>query len=104
MEWLLKLTNWLAALISGLWSDFTEFLHDWGLNLLEMLTDFAVEVVNGLPVPDFLDGLSLCGYLNAAGPIVGWAMGAMHIPEGMALIGGAIVFRMLRKLLTLFQW
>lgn len=54
-------------------------------------------------MPDFLaSGLgSLFGALDGG---VMWLVSQLGIPQGLAMLGTAYVFRLGRKVATLFQW
>lgn len=104
--WLTDLTNWLRDQLGALFDALVEFLKDLLVLAVEAVLELlalAVEALSAL-VPDELAGVSICSMLASAGPTVQWAVTTFHIPEGMALVAAAFVFRMGRKLLTLFQW
>ncbi|MEA9963747.1 hypothetical protein [Xanthomonas campestris] len=97
-------TNWLREQFQQLFKDFTEFMKDFGVFLFETGLEFVRVIVDALPAPDFLTQFALCTVLAKAGPWAAWAMSTFHLGEAMALLGTAIVFRLLRVILTAFQW
>lgn len=104
MDWIDDLTNWLREQLQSLWDGFVEFMTDFIVMMIEGATDTVLAIIDLLPVPDFLATYSLCALLNAAGPEVGYFLQTFRIAEGLALLAAGYGFRLLRKLLTLFQW
>lgn len=102
--WLTDLTKWLLDLVKALFADLVELLKDLIVYSLEAVLELVKSIIAGIPVPDLLTNTTICGLLNSAGPTAAWVMGVFHVPQGMALIAGAIVFRLVRKFVTLFQW
>lgn len=102
--WLTDLTNWLRDLVKTMFAEAIEFAKDFIELAFAMFVDAVLVVIAAIPVPEFLDGLSICGILGDAGPSVAWAVGAMRVPEGMAIIAAGFLFYLVRKAVTLFQW
>ncbi|OIQ70860.1 hypothetical protein GALL_475250 [mine drainage metagenome] len=67
-----------------------------------ILSAFAI-LINGISLPSFLQG-GLGGLFTGLDPGVLFFIGAFGIPQGLALIGAGFSFRLIRKLVTLFQW
>lgn len=102
--WLSGLTNWLGELVKNVFESFMDFMEDLVLFAFVMGFNMWATIFEYLPVPDVLQNLNICGILMQAGPTAGWIVGVMQIPAGFTMIAGAIVFRLLRVLLTLAQW
>ncbi|MCD9125856.1 hypothetical protein [Luteimonas fraxinea] len=102
--WLSGLTNWIKELVTNLWESFADFMGDFAILVLSNALEMWATIFEFIPVPDFLTNLNICGLLAQAGPTAGWLIGTLQLPAGFALISGAIVFRLLRVFLTLFQW
>lgn len=104
--WLDDITNWLREQFQALFDALVQLLKDVLVFALEAILKVATLALEALSllVPDSLAGFSICGILANAGPTVQWAVTTFHVPEGMLLISAGFVFRMSRKLLTLFQW
>lgn len=102
--WLTDLTNWLRDLVKTMFAEAIEFAKDFIELAFAMFVDGVLTVINAIPVPEFLDGISICSILGDAGPSVAWAVGAMRVPEGMAVIAAGFLFYLVRKVVTLFQW
>lgn len=104
MGWLTDFTNWLREQFQAFWNAIEQFGKDMGVYLVERVLELVTVIANAIPVPDALQEISICGILSQAGPTALWVIDVMQIPEGMTVIAAMFVFRMLRKLLTLFQW
>lgn len=102
--WLTDLTNWIRGVVTKFFSAIKDFFLDFLDLAVKTLVDGLLLVVNSIPAPDFLSQFSICGFLNSAGPTVGWILGTFHVAEGVVMVTAALVFRMTRKALTLFQW
>lgn len=104
MGWLSDATDWLGEQIEAVWNATEAFFSDLLVGAVETVLDLVSTIANGIPVPEFLQGISICGTLSQAGPTAAWISDICHLPEGMTAIAGGFAFRMLRKLLTLGQW
>lgn len=102
--WLTDLTNWLKGVVTAFFRAIKDFFLDFLELAVKTLVDGILLIANAIPSPDFLSNVSICGFLNSAGPTVGWILGTFHITEGVVMVTAALVFRMTRKALTLFQW
>ncbi|MGO4660209.1 hypothetical protein AB4Z34_36515, partial [Ensifer sp. 2YAB10] len=96
--------TWVLSLVgkvfSGLWDFCTDVLIN-GLDLL--LTGFAV-MISTIPAPAFLQSVNLQTSFNGISADFLFFFGVFNIGPGIALLGSAFGFRMLRKVVTLFQW
>lgn len=99
-----KLTDWLREAIQAIWDAFTAFMGDLFLAWVEHSLGIIVWVLNRLPVPDFLSGQSIGSVLGNAGPTVAWMVGTFRIGESLSVIGAAMAFFIVRRLLTLGIW
>lgn len=102
--WLDDLTNWFKEQFERLFSFLVQLVKDAILWLIESVMELGATIIEMIPVPGFLDGLSIANMLGQAGPTVAWLVTTLKLGEGLALIAGAYAFRLLRKLLTLGQW
>ncbi len=102
--WLTDVTDWLRDQLATLWTALVALMQDMIVFMVEGFLSLISAIVNAIPVPDFLSETTICGLLSQAGPTAAWVMENFHIAEGMTLVTSALAFRMLRKLLTLFQW
>jgi hypothetical protein len=102
--WLEDLTNWLAGMLAALIQAIKQILLDIVTALLEAVLGLFATAIEAIGVPDWLSNNSIGGLLSNLPPGVLWFLDTMKIPEGLAIIGLGVVFRLVRKLLTLGQW
>lgn len=95
-EWLFNLVK---AALGALWS----FVVDAAINLVDLFVGALVGLLSLIPVPAFMSaGLqSLFGQLD---PGILYLVTAMGLPAALAIIGTGYLFRLGRKVATLFQW
>ena len=99
MDWFDSLIEWLKAL----WRDFSEFMLDLPVLVLQKILTAIAAGVNSIPVPDFaVQGLG--DFVSDFPSTVLWAMEITLVPQALTLVGSAVIFRLLRKLFTLGQW
>ncbi|MCE4555008.1 DUF2523 family protein [Pelomonas cellulosilytica] len=98
-----QLTNWLFNLVKGFFLALWNFVTDAFIGLVDMCVGAMVSLAALIPVPSFMSGglQSLFGQLD---PAIVYLVTASGIPAGLAIIGTAYVFRIGRKVVTLFQW
>lgn len=104
MGWLTDLTMWLVPYLQDYWAALKAYLDDWPVMWAEKFFDVAAIIIESIPMPDFLSQYSLTNLFGNAGPTISWIIGKFRLSEGMTMVAAAYGFRMLRKLLTLFQW
>ncbi|WP_247539178.1 DUF2523 domain-containing protein [Ralstonia pseudosolanacearum] len=95
--WLLKA---FVAVFAALWS----IVEDLCIDVLDLLLNGLTTVLGALPAPSFLTGVSLQSMFGQLGGDVLFFLGAFNIGQGIALLGAGFAFRLLRKVVTLFQW
>lgn len=98
------LTTWAKEQITSLWSDFTDFMTDLQTDFVALVLSYVKAIVYLIPAPDFLTQMSFCAMLTAAGPWTAFIVAQLRVGEAIALLTTALVFRLLRVFLTLFQW
>lgn len=99
-------------------SDFAEWIKEWTLelfkdlyemfiDLMEYLFSFLFQLVelilSVLPVPEFMNA-SLVTYINIMPSYLLYALEQINFSQGLGIIAAGILFRISRKLVTLFQW
>jgi hypothetical protein len=101
--WLDDITGWFKRQFEAIWNAILQFFTDAFSWVLESVLDIFADIVEAIPVPDFLsNGLgTMFGNLD---PAVLYFVGLFRIPEGLAILGAGVGFRLLRKLFTLGQW
>lgn len=98
------LTTWAKEQITSLWADFSDFMTDLQTDFIELVLSFVKAIVYLIPAPDFLSQISFCAMLNAAGPWTAFIVAQLRLGEAIAVLTAALVFRLVRVFLTLFQW
>jgi hypothetical protein len=99
--------EWLVQELWGLLRDFFaalwDFVVDAFVNLLDLVVGGFVALLSAIPVPSvFSQGLgSLWSQLDGG---VMWIASSAGLPTALAMIGSAYLFRLARKVVTLFQW
>lgn len=98
------LTTWAKEQITSLWADFSDFMTDLQTDFVELVLSFVKAIVYLIPAPDFLTQITFCAMLNAAGPWTAFIVAQLRVGEAIAVLTAALVFRLVRVFLTLFQW
>jgi len=100
---LAEFTAWLVGLVKAFFSALWSFVVDAFIALVELLVMAVVGLISLVPVPQFLsDGLqSVYGQLD---PGVLYLLSATGLPIALGIIGTGYAFRLVRKVVTLFQW
>lgn len=99
-----KLTDWLRELFLSVWEAFVQFLHDMLLYWLEHQLSMVLWMIQNIPSPEFLSQHTLGSLLGSAGPTVAWFIVVFKVGESSVLIGTAMVFYILRRILTIGIW
>ncbi len=102
--WLDRLTGWFRDALLALFQAFKNLLTDLILKTIQTVFEGMDAIIASIPAPDFLYNYSMCGLLSGAGPTIGWVYQQLHISECMSILAAGILFRMVRKVFTLFQW
>ena len=99
-----KFAEWLLGLIKALFKAVWDFLVDIAIGLLELILQAVVGLIGIIPVPSFMQGGGLQGLFTNLPPDVMYFVGHFKLGECLAILGAAVLFRLTRKALTLFQW
>ncbi|HEL3255142.1 TPA: hypothetical protein UMF52_000408 [Stenotrophomonas maltophilia] len=98
------ITTWAKEQLTSLWADFSDFMTDLQTDFIELVLSYVKAIVYLIPAPDFLSQISFCAMLNAAGPWTAFIVAQLRVGEAIALLTAALVFRLVRVFLTVFQW
>lgn len=100
---LAEFTAWLFGLVKAAFAALWSFVVDAFIGLVELLVMAVVGLISLIPVPQFLaDGLqSIYGQLDGA---ILYFLSATGLPLALGIIGTGYAFRLVRKVVTLFQW
>ena len=104
MTWLSGFTDWIVELVRGIWSDSIEFVQDFFISIVDQLLTLIADSIAVLPVPDFVQNYSIGMILGYFPNEVLYVVMYLRLPECMAIISAGFAFRMIRKVVTLFQW
>lgn len=104
MDAIYALISWLAELIKSVWQAFVDFLSDIWIDVADIVLQAIAGLIVSIPVPSFLSNYSIGQIIGYMPSDVLYFVGLMHMGEGFALISGAVAFRMVRKVITVFQW
>lgn len=102
-EWLQAAIAWVWGVVKAAFTAVLDLLRDLGVWVVDQVLTVLGDLIAALPVPDFLaQGMDVM--FSALHPSILYFVGLLKVPQGLALIGAAVAFRMLRKLATLGQW
>lgn len=98
-----EFTTWLLGLVREFFSALWSFVVDAFISLVELFIGAVVGLLSLIPVPEFMQqGLqALYGQLD---PGIAYLLSSAGLPAALAIIGTGYVFRLGRKVATLFQW
>lgn len=98
-----QFTEWLVSLVKASLAALWTFLTDLFIALVEMIVGGLVALLSLIPVPGFMSGglQSVYGMLD---PAILYLLAASGVPAALTIIGAAYLFRIGRKVATLFQW
>ena len=95
--------DWLLGLVKAIFTAIWDFVADAFINIFELLLQGILAVLTAIPVPSFMQS----GLSSAMGQISGdvWYFAShFRLAECLAILGAAVLFRLTRKVVTLFQW
>lgn len=98
-----EFANWLLGLVKDFFTAIWDFVADAFINIFELLLNGLLAVLTAVPIPSFMQ----TGLSSAMGQISGdvWYFAShFRLAECLAILGAAVAFRLLRKVVTLFQW
>lgn len=93
-----NLRDWIL----GLWDDWTTFVRDLLVWLVDGVLGGIATAIESVPSPDFLAG-GADGYLSGLGEIY-YFLAMSGFDVGLGLIGAATGFRLVRIFATLGIW
>lgn len=100
---LAEFTAWLLDLVKGVFAALWSFVVDAFIGLVDLLVTAVVALLALIPVPEFLSQ-GLQGVYGQLDPAILYLLAASGLPAGLAIIGTGYLFRLGRKVATLFQW
>jgi hypothetical protein len=104
IDWLQTTWDLFLAWIKSYWTDFTNFLNDFPITVLDGFLSAVSGLINAIPSPDLLQNNGLSSAVAALDPSVQYFLSQSGLSTGLSILGAGVVFRLTRKVLTLFQW
>lgn len=98
-----EFANWLLGLVKDFFTAIWDFVSDAFINVLELLLQGMLTLITAIPAPTFMTG-GLGTAMNQISPDVWFFASHFRLGECLAIFGAAVLFRLTRKVLTLFQW
>ncbi|MET3148412.1 UNVERIFIED_ORG: hypothetical protein ABIB63_004210 [Xanthomonas axonopodis] len=98
------MTAWIFKALKVLWQAFADFMSDLFVMWLEQSLSAVLYVLSLLPMPDFMKGQSIGAMLGNAGSTILWFADVFMIGPSLVAIGAAMIFYLLRRVLTLGIW
>lgn len=95
--------EWLWGLVKDLVDAVVELLRDLVVWALDGVLGALAAIIAAIPVPSFVQ-VGLGDILSGVHPMIGYFASGLNIGAGLSLLAAGFAFRMLRKVLTLFQW
>jgi hypothetical protein len=104
MDWLTDLKNWLLGVLHDLWDAWTGFYHDMSLQLIKTVFQAVGQIAKTIPVPQWMSQYSVGTLLGQLDPSLGYFVDRIGLGAGIGLLGLGYAFRVVRKVVTAFQW
>jgi hypothetical protein len=100
---LAEFTAWLVVLVTKVFTALWKFVVDAFVNIVELIANAVVGLLSLIPVPEFMH-IGLQTIYAQLDPGVAYLLTASGLPLGLSFIGAGYGFRLVRKVVTLFQW
>lgn len=94
---------WLLSLVQDVFTAIWDFCIDIIIEIFDLLMIAIAALIVAIPAPEF-GVMSLGAVMGGIHPMIQYFGAGLRLPEGLAMIGAAVLFRLTRKALTLFQW
>lgn len=98
-----EFSKWLLGLIKDLFLAIWDFITDLFISLVDLLLTALLALITAIPVPSFMTG-GLSQLIGGIGNDALYFVSNLRLTECFVVLGSAVVFRLARKALTLFQW
>jgi len=102
--WLTDLTKWLWNALKEFFSALVDFFNDLFVLVLDQICDALLYVLGMIPLPEFMENNSIGSMLARAGSTILWFAELFQIGPSMVMIGVAIIFYLVRRVLTVGIW
>lgn len=96
--------QWLLSLFVKVFVAIWDLFGDLVIALADAFLQALAALVSALPAPTFLTQYSLQSAFSQMSGDILFFLTVFNIGPGIAMLGSGFAFRMLRKVVTLFQW
>ncbi|WP_022959307.1 DUF2523 family protein [Spongiibacter tropicus] len=90
-------SQWIVDAFAAVWAFFT----DLPKIVLQGILNGIASILETIPVPDFVANFSPADYIHSD---IAWFLAMSGVDTALGIIGGALLFRFLRRILTLGIW
>lgn len=102
--WLDDLTAWIWKVLIVVFEALVDLINDSFVRGLEMVLSVVLYVLSKMPLPEFMQNTSIGQILASGGSTVMWFAEIFQLGPSLVMIGIAMVFFLLRRVLTLGIW
>lgn len=102
--WIDDFKAWLWNLVLKMFDTLWDMVIASIVRTFKMLTELILYVLSKMPLPEFMQNTSIGDILAKGGNTVMWFAQLFQLGPSMIMIGTAIVFYLLRRVLTLGIW
>jgi hypothetical protein len=100
---LAEFTTWLLSLVVKAFAAFFGLLSDVLIAAVDGILSAVVGLLGLIPVPDSM-AMGIQGFFSQLDPSIMYFVVQLQLPAVFAMFGAAYSFRLVRKVVTLFQW
>lgn len=102
--WLDSLSAWLWKAVKEFFESIVAFIGDLFVMWLEQSLSAILYVINLLPLPSFMEGQSIGSMMGQAGNTVLWFADVFSIGPALTMLGAAMIFYVVRRVMTVGIW
>jgi hypothetical protein len=103
-DWIEKVTQWLFDLVVKIIKAIWDFFVDIAIELFDLVLSVVASALKAIPVPDFMTAYSLGNLIGNMDQDILFFVGILQIPTALGFLATGFSVRMVRKVVTLFQW
>lgn len=103
ITYLNELVDWFFQLVKDFLLAVLDLVKDAVIWVLDGILQAILAIFTAIPEPGFLS-VSLGEILGGVHPMIGYFATGIGLPAAVGMLAAGFGFRMLRKVLTLFQW
>ncbi|ANJ72435.1 DUF2523 domain-containing protein [Ralstonia insidiosa] len=96
---------WFGKVFVAVFQAMWDITIDLAIAAFDLFLSAVASLIAAAPAPQFLTQYSLQSLIGQMGSDILYFVSVFNIPQGLAMLGGAVAFRLfVRKLFTLGQW